>query len=103
MNQRERFDALRARYTAADEKVRSHQIDLRVKYGDAYQDSWLKAGERKQLEREVAARDKAGGSVLRVPVQHLSAGLAQRCADQLDLRAPVVRGCCAPAPPEALG
>lgn len=58
--QRERFETLRAKYLAACEKRDGLDSTLRARYGGDYQDSWLKAGDRKALDRLRAACDRAG-------------------------------------------
>ncbi len=60
---RARFDALRAKYLAAKKRCDDLDIALAVKFGRSYERSWLKAGDRKALERAQAARDKAGDAL----------------------------------------
>jgi len=55
---RNQFNKARARYLAADEALASFKNELSRHYGN-YQNSWLKAGQRKKLEALDERRDKA--------------------------------------------
>lgn len=70
-NPRAKFDALRVRYLAAKEKFDEHCSAMRVKYGGDYQDSWLRAGERR-AEEKIRGKVATAGDALFARVQAVS-------------------------------
>lgn len=59
MSPRERFEALRARYLAAQARRADHEAVLRQKYGPGVQDSWMRSPEARRRERLREGEDRA--------------------------------------------
>jgi len=66
---KDRWDALRARYAVAIEAARAEERRQRIKYGDASWRAWSSRGDKNLIERLQKRADKIGDSIVELLVK----------------------------------